>query len=55
LVKTLIVTRLALVAFAANSVLCKMALGAETIDTASFTVIRLLSGALVLSMLAGLT
>ncbi|MCH8058488.1 MAG: DMT family transporter [Proteobacteria bacterium] len=39
---------MALIAFAANSVLCRLALGEETIDAASFTVIRLLSGALVL-------
>ncbi|MDH5648984.1 MAG: DMT family transporter [Gammaproteobacteria bacterium] len=47
-VKTLILTVLALVAFAANSVLCRLALGDKTIDASSFTVIRLLSGALVL-------
>ena len=47
-VKTSIFTALALIAFAANSVLCRLALGEETIDAASFTVIRLLSGALVL-------
>lgn len=42
---------LALIAFAANSVLCRMALGADTIDAASFTVIRLLSGACVLILI----
>ncbi len=41
-------TTLALIAFAANSVLCRMALGAETIDAISFTSIRLLSGAVTL-------
>lgn len=46
--KTSVFTALALIAFAANSVLCRLALGEETIDAASFTVIRLLSGALVL-------
>ena len=46
--KTSIFTGLALIAFAANSVLCRLALGEKTIDAASFTVIRLLSGALVL-------
>lgn len=47
-IKTSIFTALALIAFAANSVLCRLALGEGTIDAASFTVIRLLSGALVL-------
>ena len=46
--KTLCFTIPALVAFAANSVLCRMALGGQTIDAANFTVIRLLSGALAL-------
>ena len=41
-------TGLALIAFAANSVLCRLALGEKTIDASSFTVIRLLSGAVVL-------
>ena len=43
-IKTLLYTGLALLAFAANSVLCRLALGTEAIDAASFTVIRLLSG-----------
>ena len=38
----------ALVAFAANSILCRLALGGDTIDAYSFTAIRLGSGALVL-------
>ena len=41
-------TAFALVAFAANSVLCRLALGAEQSDPAAFTGVRLLSGALVL-------
>lgn len=45
---TLSFTVLALIAFAANSVFCRLALGAQTIDAAGFTVIRLLSGAVVL-------
>jgi drug/metabolite transporter (DMT)-like permease len=44
-------TGLALIAFAANSVLCRLALGEADIDAASFTTIRLFSGALVLSVL----
>jgi drug/metabolite transporter (DMT)-like permease len=39
---------LALIAFAANSVLCRLALGSGAIDAASFTSIRLFSGALTL-------
>lgn len=46
--KTLLYTSFALIAFAANSVLCRLALGEEVIDAASFTAIRLLSGILVL-------
>ena len=45
-------TALSLLAFAANSLLCRMALGAELIDPASFTSIRLVSGALLLWPLA---
>lgn len=43
-----VLTGAALVAFAANSVLCRLALGEGLIDAAGFSVIRLLSGALVL-------
>jgi drug/metabolite transporter (DMT)-like permease len=43
---------LALVGFAANSLLCRAALGAHVIDAASFTAIRIASGALVLLVLA---
>ncbi|WP_455198715.1 DMT family transporter [Kaarinaea lacus] len=52
--KTLVLTTLAMIAFAANSVLCRMALGNDTIDASSFTVLRLLSGALVLFLLISL-
>lgn len=45
-------TALTLVAFAANSLLCRMALGARLIDPVSFTTLRLTSGALVLVVLA---
>jgi len=48
ILKTVAFTSLALVAFAANSVLCRMALGEGAIDAAGFTVVRLLSGAIVL-------
>jgi drug/metabolite transporter (DMT)-like permease len=52
--RTAALTTLTMVAFAANSVLCRMALGRAAIDPASFTAIRLLSGALTLLALAGL-
>lgn len=44
-------TSLAMIAFAANSLLCRMALKETDIDASSFTAIRLLSGALVLIFL----
>jgi drug/metabolite transporter (DMT)-like permease len=44
----------ALVAFAANSVLCRMALRMSHIDPASFTAIRIVSGALTLWLLVRL-
>lgn len=46
--KILLATSFALLAFAGNSVFCRLALSDEAIDAASFTVIRLLSGILVL-------
>lgn len=46
-----IYTTLALLAFAANSLLCRMALTEEQIEPISFTFIRLLSAALLLTML----
>jgi len=53
LFKIIILTGLALVAFAANSVLCRLALGNEAIDAAGFTIIRLLSGAITLIIIVG--
>lgn len=44
-------TLLALLSFAANSVLCRLALRSTALDPASFSAIRLLSGALVLALL----
>lgn len=44
-------TAAALIAFAANSVLCRLALGEDLIDAAGFSVLRLLSGALVLLLI----
>jgi drug/metabolite transporter (DMT)-like permease len=48
---TIALTLLALVAFASNSLLTRLALGSQQIDAASFTGIRLLSGAMVLGIL----
>lgn len=49
--KVTLFTLLALLAFAGNSILCRLALGGNTIDAASFTSIRLLSGILVLGVI----
>jgi drug/metabolite transporter (DMT)-like permease len=46
--RIVILTTLAMIAFAGNSVLCRVALKETGIDAASFTTIRLVSGALVL-------
>lgn len=46
-----LLTAAALTAFAGNSLLCRLALRQTTIDAASFTAIRLVSGALVLWLL----
>lgn len=49
--KTILFTLLALIAFAANSVICRAALKDKLIDPGAFTVIRLVSGATVLLLL----
>ena len=49
--KTVVFTLLALIAFAANSVICRAALKEKLIDPGAFTVIRLVSGAAVLILL----
>ena len=50
-VATVALTVTALLGFAANSLLCRMALHGGTIDAASFTAVRLGSGALALNLL----
>jgi drug/metabolite transporter (DMT)-like permease len=50
--KVFFYTSFALVAFAFNSILCRLALGADLIDAASFTSLRLVSGAVVLLMIS---
>ena len=47
-VRTAVLTTLAMLAFAGNSLLCRLALKHTAIDAASFTLIRLLCGAAVL-------
>ena len=46
--RLVLVTVLAMLAFASNSLLCRVALRDTTIDAATFTAIRLVSGALIL-------
>jgi drug/metabolite transporter (DMT)-like permease len=52
--KLVVLTTVTLVAFAGNSLLCRAALVESGIDAASFTSIRLVSGAIVLAVLARL-
>jgi drug/metabolite transporter (DMT)-like permease len=50
--KTLLTTTIAMIAFAANSILCRLALGQEAVDAASFASIRVIAGALMLGAIA---
>lgn len=50
--KTVLLTVLAMSAFAGNSLLCRLALKETSIDAASFTAVRLVSGALALYLIA---
>jgi drug/metabolite transporter (DMT)-like permease len=50
--KIILYTAFALVAFAFNSILCRLALRADEIDAASFTSVRLLSGAITLLLIS---
>lgn len=52
--RIVLLTTITMVAFAANSILCRLALGDATIDAASFTTIRLASGAIMLLVVSGL-
>lgn len=49
--RIVLLTTIAMVAFAANSLLCRMALREAHIDAASFTAVRLTSGALILGLI----
>jgi drug/metabolite transporter (DMT)-like permease len=52
--RVVFLTAVAMVAFAANTILCRLALRDTGIDPASFTAVRLVSGALTLWLLAGM-
>ena len=52
--QTTLLTTLAMIAFASNSVLNRLALGQKTIDATSYTTIRLVSGAVMLFVIANL-
>lgn len=53
--RIILLTSLAMIAFAGNSVLCRIALKETSIDAMSFTSIRLISGAVVLWLIIRLT
>ena len=53
--RVLLLTTLAMLAFAANSLLCRLALRGSGIDAASFTTLRLVSGALTLWLIVRLS
>ena len=46
--RTLLLTALAMIAFAANSVLCRLALGRQLIDPASFAAVSVITAAVTL-------
>ena len=50
--RTAVLTAVAMLAFAGNSLLCREALAAGEIDAGTFTAVRLASGAAVLALLA---
>jgi len=52
--QTSLLTTLTMIAFASNSVLNRLALGQNTIDATSYTTVRLISGAVMLFMIASL-
>ena len=51
--RTGVCTTIALVFFAANSLICRLALGTASIDALSFTGIRIFSGAAAVGIIAG--
>jgi len=52
--RVILLTTLAMIAFASNSLLNRLALGRNTIDPTSYTTLRLVSGAVLLSVVASL-
>ena len=52
--QTILLTTLAMIAFASNSLLNRFALGQNAIDAVSYTTVRLVSGAVMLFIIAGL-
>ncbi len=50
--RTAVLVALSLIAFASNSILCRLALAAHAIDATTFTAVRLASGAVMLAVLA---
>ncbi len=50
-IKTLLLTTCAMVAFAANSIFCRYALGGNLIDASRFTIIRIASGTSLLAII----
>ncbi len=53
--RTLALTAFTMVAFASNSIFCRLALGSDSIDPASFTTVRLACGAATLWVIAALS
>lgn len=53
LVTRVVLVALAMLAFAGNSLLCRLALASGSVDPNSFTLLRLISGALMLCVLTG--
>ena len=49
--RTTLLTAIAMLAFAANSLLCRLALGSRLIDAASFASVRMISGAVALGLI----
>jgi drug/metabolite transporter (DMT)-like permease len=54
LLRTALLTALAMLAFAANALFCRMALGSGLIDAASFAGVRVISGAVTLGLILAL-
>lgn len=48
---TKFLTAIAMIAFAANPLICRLALGQQLIDAASFTSVRIISGAVILALI----